>query len=85
VSYALHGGGLLWWPEDSSEFESYGARSFGKWMTLYTNAGHVYMRLDGLWFDTAAQQWGSYRRGDRWSRTRVEGPSGYMVRHPFRF
>jgi peptidoglycan hydrolase-like protein with peptidoglycan-binding domain len=85
VSYALHGGGLIWYPEDSSELESYGAANLGKWMTLYTNAGHVYMHLDGLWFDTAAQQWGSYGRGDRWSRTRIEGSSGYMMRHPFRF
>ena len=82
VSYALHGGGLLWSP--LAWFGSYGSSGLGKWMTIYTNSSHAYMRLDGLWFDTADQNWGSYGRGDRWSRTRISGPSGYLVRHPSR-
>jgi cell wall-associated NlpC family hydrolase len=85
VSYALHGGGLLWYPEDSSELESYGNSGGGKWITIYTNAGHAYMIIAGLWYDTAAQQWGHPAHGDRWSNKRVSGASGYMVRHAVGF
>ncbi len=85
VSYALHGGGLLWYPEDSSEMENYGAKGNGKWITVYANAGHAYMIIAGLWYDTAAQQWGRPAHGDRWSTKRVDGASGYIVRHPTGF
>jgi hypothetical protein len=80
TSYALHGGGLLWTP--MAYMGGYGAAGPGKWMTIYANHTHVYMRLDGLWFDTADQQWGSYGRGDRWSTKRVDPASGYLQRHP---
>ena len=80
VSYALHGGGLLWSPMAYSGF--YGFSGMGKWMTIYANHTHVYMRLDGLWFDTADQSWGSFGHGDRWSRTRVDPAAGYIMRHP---
>lgn len=80
TSYALHGGGLLWTP--MAYMGGYGSAGFGKWITIFANHTHVYMRLDGLWFDTADQQWGSYRRGDRWSTQRVDPASGYLVRHP---
>ena len=83
VSFALHGGGLLWRP--LALFYSYGSSGRGKWMTIYTNSGHAYMSVAGLWFDTADQQWGSYGRGDRWSRTRISPASGFMVRHPIGF
>ena len=80
VSYALHGGGLLSTTMDSTDFESYGSSGPGQWITLWTNAGHVYMQVAGLWFDTAAQS--SSNGNDRWSTTRVDSPSGYIVRHP---
>jgi peptidoglycan hydrolase-like protein with peptidoglycan-binding domain len=80
VSYALHGAGLLSVPEDSGELESYGAAGPGQWITLYANGGHVYMRVAGLWFDTAAQS--SSNSHDRWSPRNVSGPSGFVVRHP---
>src|SRR4051812_30363652 len=41
VSYALHGGGLLDSPLDSSSFESWGDRGRGRWITLYANSGHA--------------------------------------------
>jgi cell wall-associated NlpC family hydrolase len=85
VSYALHGGKLLWFPEDSSELESYGGKGLGKWVTIYANAGHAYMKIAGIWFDTAAQQWGSYGHGDRWSTKNVSHTAGYVVRHPRSF
>jgi peptidoglycan hydrolase-like protein with peptidoglycan-binding domain len=82
TSYALHGGGLLWAP--MAYMGGYGEPGDGKWMTIFANHTHVYMRLDGLWFDTVAQQYGS-RPGDRWSTKRVDPASGYLARHPFRF
>jgi peptidoglycan hydrolase-like protein with peptidoglycan-binding domain len=80
TSFALHGGGLLSSPEDSTGFESYGSAGAGKWITLWANAGHVYMNIAGLWFDTAAQ---SSSNGDnRWSASRIDQASGYVERHP---
>ena len=79
VSYALHGGHLLSTPYDSTEFESYGAAGRGRWITIFANGGHAYMRIAGLWFDTAAQ--GS-TGGDRWSKKRISPADGFVVRHP---
>jgi peptidoglycan hydrolase-like protein with peptidoglycan-binding domain len=80
VSFALHGGGLLTTTEDSTQFESYGAAGAGQWITIYANAGHAYMQVAGLWFDTAAQS-GS-NGNNRWSTHRVSSASGFVVRHP---
>jgi peptidoglycan hydrolase-like protein with peptidoglycan-binding domain len=79
VSYALHGGGLLSSPEDSSQLESYGGSGPGQWITIWANSGHTYMQIAGLFFDTGGA---SGRGGDRWSRTNSSGTSGYVVRHP---
>jgi peptidoglycan hydrolase-like protein with peptidoglycan-binding domain len=80
VSYALHGGGLISSPEDSSELGPYGGSGPGSWITIWANAGHTYMEVAGLWFDTAAQS-GS-NNNDRWSSHNVSGTGGYVVRHP---
>jgi hypothetical protein len=80
VGFALHGGGLLSQTEDSGQMESYGAAGSGQWITLYTNAGHVYAKIAGLYFDTAAQS--SSNDQDRWSTTRVSPAAGFVVRHP---
>jgi peptidoglycan hydrolase-like protein with peptidoglycan-binding domain len=77
VSYALHGGGLLSAPEDSSEFESYGEAGPGKYITIYANAEHAFMVIDGKRFDTIAQQ----ETGTRWSDS-LGSTDGYVVRHP---
>jgi peptidoglycan hydrolase-like protein with peptidoglycan-binding domain len=77
VSYALHGGGLLSAPEDSSQLESYGEAGPGKHITIYANAGHAFMVVDGKRFDTIALQ----ETGTRWSSS-IESTSGYVVRHP---
>ena len=79
VSYALHGGGLLSSPEDSTQFESYGQARYGTWISIWANSGHAFMRVAGLWFDTAAQ---SSHNGDRWSKTRVSPMYGFVTRHP---
>jgi peptidoglycan hydrolase-like protein with peptidoglycan-binding domain len=80
VSYALHGAGLISVPEASGELESYGGAGPGQWITIWANAGHVYMRVAGLYFDTAAQS--RSNGNDRWSTTRISPVNGYVVRHP---
>jgi peptidoglycan hydrolase-like protein with peptidoglycan-binding domain len=77
VSYALHGGGLISSPEDSSELESYGEPGPGSHITIYANAEHAFMVIDGKRFDTIAQQ----ETGTRWSDS-MTSTSGYVARHP---
>jgi hypothetical protein len=77
VSYALHGGGLLRRPRDSSGFESYGDAGPGEWISVYANAGHAYVVIAGLRFDTS----GDGEKGPRW-RAESRSGSGYVVRHP---
>jgi peptidoglycan hydrolase-like protein with peptidoglycan-binding domain len=78
VSYALHGGHLLSVTEDSSQLESYGASGAGPWITIWTNAGHAYMYVAGLRFDTSAQ--GS-TGGSRWT-SQARSNAGFVERHP---
>jgi len=77
VSYALAAGGLLSQPETSGELESWGVPGPGKYITVYANAGHTYMYVDGILYDTAG------RSGVYASRWLVGGTdnSGYVVRH----
>jgi peptidoglycan hydrolase-like protein with peptidoglycan-binding domain len=77
VSYALHGGGLLGSPEDSSALESYGDPGPGSHITIYANSEHAWMVIDGRRFDTIAQQ----ESGSRWSDS-MGSTAGYVVRHP---
>jgi peptidoglycan hydrolase-like protein with peptidoglycan-binding domain len=77
VSYALHGGGLLSSPEDSTGLESYGEPGPGKYITIYANAEHAYMVIDGKRFDTVALAEG----GSRWGGPSNDG-GGFVERHP---
>jgi peptidoglycan hydrolase-like protein with peptidoglycan-binding domain len=77
VSYALHGGGLLSSPEDSSALESYGEPGPGRHITIYANSGHAFMVVDGKRFDTISQQ----ESGSRWSSS-MSSTAGYVARHP---
>jgi peptidoglycan hydrolase-like protein with peptidoglycan-binding domain len=78
VSYALHGGGLISTQLNSSGFESYGARGRGQWITVYANAGHAYMVVAGLRFDTSGAS------PSRW-QSDMRSTSGYVARHPSGF
>jgi len=81
VSYALHGGGFLDSPEDSSELESFGAAGKGQWITVYANSGHAFAVIAGLRFDTSGDASGS---GPRWHED-MRSTSGYVARHPSGF
>jgi Putative peptidoglycan binding domain len=77
VSYALHGGGLLGSPLDSSQFMTWGAPGKGRWITIYANPGHAYMVVAGRRFDTTGRD----EDGSRWHHA-MRSASGYTVRHP---
>jgi cell wall-associated NlpC family hydrolase len=79
VSYALHGGGFLDQPEDSTGLESFGAAGRGQWITVYANSGHAFAIIAGLRFDTSGDNQGE--TGPRW-HTDTRSLSGYTVRHP---
>lgn len=81
VSFALHGGGRLEHPEDSTEFESYGKAGIGRWVTIFANAGHAYMTIAGLRLDTSPAFDPSNLEGPRWRPLRPEN-SGFVKRHP---
>jgi cell wall-associated NlpC family hydrolase len=78
VSYALAAGGLLSAPLVSGDLATWGEAGPGRWITIYANAGHTFMDVDGMWFDTAG------RSGPYASRWLVATPplEGYAVRHP---
>jgi cell wall-associated NlpC family hydrolase len=77
VSYALAAGGLLSSPETSGELESWGVPGPGRYITVYANAGHTYMYVDGLLYDTAGRS-GVY--ASRWQVQPTDN-AGYVVRH----
>lgn len=79
VSFALYGAGLLSTPLVSGALESYGEPGPGKWITIYANAGHTYMTIAGLRFDTAGNPEGV--SGPRW-HVEPPYPEGFVVRHP---
>src|ERR1700689_3282903 len=77
VSYALAAGGLLSAPETSGQLESWGAPGPGRYITVYANAGHTYMYVDGMLYDTAGRS-GVY--ASRWQVEPTDN-AGYVVRH----
>ncbi|MSO41939.1 MAG: hypothetical protein EXQ70_08655 [Solirubrobacterales bacterium] len=78
VSYALHGGGLLSSPLDSTGFTAYGDSGPGSWITIYANSGHVYAVIAGLRFDTGGNGGGF---GPRF-HTDQRSSAGFIARHP---
>ena len=77
MSYAFHGAGMLDTALDSTGFMSWGKPGPGEWVTTYANAGHSYMVVAGLRFDTSGLQ----EDGSRW-HTSKRSSAGYTVRHP---
>jgi septal ring factor EnvC (AmiA/AmiB activator) len=74
VSYALHGGGLLSSPLDSTGFMTWGEGGPGSWITVYSNPGHAFVVIAGLRFDTSGGA------GPRWQGPR--DPAGFVATHP---
>jgi peptidoglycan hydrolase-like protein with peptidoglycan-binding domain len=87
VSYALHGGGLLSSPEDSSGLESYGQPGKGRWVTVYSDPSHAFLVVDGRAFDTADYGGPNIPAGSgpRWRSNpsgNLRDGGGYVARHP---
>jgi cell wall-associated NlpC family hydrolase len=76
VSFALASAGLLSRPLTSGGFLSYGRPGRGRWITIYTHSGHMFMVVAGLRFDTSGQG----RAGTRWQED-VRSTAGFAVRH----
>ena len=77
ISYALAAAGLLDGPLDSTGFMSWGEAGPGRRITVYANAGHAFMVVDGRRYDTSALSGG----GTRWSSS-MRSTAGFVARHP---
>jgi septal ring factor EnvC (AmiA/AmiB activator) len=79
VSYALHGGGLISSPLDSTGLTTWGEPGEGNWITVYGNSGHAYAVIAGLRWDTS----GTGGSGPRWSTdVGYQNASAFTARHP---
>jgi cell wall-associated NlpC family hydrolase len=78
VSFALFGGGLIPQPLTSGDLMRWGAPGRGRWITVYANAGHTFVEIAGLRFDTVGAEQGT---GPRWHLATVS-TAGYVARHP---
>jgi septal ring factor EnvC (AmiA/AmiB activator) len=78
VSYVLAAAGLVTSPMVSGQFDTWGESGPGKWVTIYSNADHVWMTIAGWRFDTVAQ---AEDGGTRWAQGGGEF-AGFDVEHP---
>ena len=78
VSYVLAAAGLVTSPMVSGQFDTWGDPGPGKWVTIYSNADHVWMTIAGWRFDTVAQ---AEDGGTRWAQGGGEF-AGFDVEHP---
>ncbi len=81
VSFALHGGGLLASPLDSTDFETWGLAGAGTWITIYTNPTHAFMDIAGIRLDTSTAGDPGGKSGPRW-RPLLRSHAGFIARHP---
>jgi cell wall-associated NlpC family hydrolase len=77
VSFALAAAGLLEGPLASGPLMSWGEPGPGKWVTIYSNPGHVYLEVAGIRFDTS----GRAVTGSRW-QNELRSHAGFVARHP---
>lgn len=78
VSYVLREAGLLKGAMPSSGFFNYGKKGPGRWITIYTRRGHVFMTVAGLRLDTGGR---GGRTGPRW-KPETRPARGHVMRHP---
>ncbi len=79
ISYVFAAAQLLDHTVASGELARWGAPGPGKWITVFADAGHTFMYVAGLRFDTVALA----ETGSRWSsRSATENVSAFSVRHP---
>ena len=80
ISYAFAAAHLLDRTVVSGDLEQWGDGGPGKWITVFANAGHTFMYVAGLRFDTVALA----ETGSRWSDRPADEPDlkTFSVRHP---
>jgi hypothetical protein len=81
VSYALIAAKLLAAPLPSGPLMRWGDAGPGRWITVYSNPGHVFAVIAGLRLDTSPAGDRSGLRGPRW-RPALRSTSGFTARHP---
>ena len=62
----------------SGEYMNYGEQGPGKWITIYSNPGHIFMVVGGMRYDTSFRD-GPY--GTRWQKAK-RSYAGFTVTHP---
>jgi cell wall-associated NlpC family hydrolase len=77
VSFVLAAAGYLEAPLASGPLMSWGEPGPGKWVTIYAHAGHVWMTVAGIRFDTS----GASQTGSRWQNA-MRSSAGFVARHP---
>jgi len=77
ISYALASAGFIKSPMASGGLAKFGKPGPGKWVSIYADAGHAFMVVAGLRFDTS----GRSKRDTRWQAD-GRGAGGLTVRHP---
>ena len=80
ISYVFAAAGLLDHTVTSGQLEGWGEPGPGKWITVFANAGHTFMYVAGMRFDTVALA----ETGSRWSNRSADEPDikTFTVRHP---
>ncbi|MGZ4166374.1 MAG: hypothetical protein ACXVFO_07190 [Solirubrobacteraceae bacterium] len=80
ISYVFAAAHLLDRTVVSGALENWGRPGPGKWTTVFANAGHTFMYVAGLRFDTVALA----ETGSRWSDRSATEPDlkTFAVRHP---
>ncbi len=81
VSYALRGGRFVSSPMASGGYMNWKQRGKGRWITVYSNPGHMYMVVAGLRFDTSMTP----GNGPGWSKSMRSTSGSFSARHPGNF
>jgi len=77
ISFAFAAAGLVSAPMVSGQLAQWGDPGPGRWITVFANAGHTFMYVAGLRFDTG----GLLATGSRWQGS-GRGTAGFAERHP---
>jgi hypothetical protein len=80
ISFVFQAAHLLNTTVVSGDLMNWGSSGPGKWITVFANAGHTFMYVAGLRFDTVALA----ETGSRWSNRPANEPDlrTFAVRHP---
>lgn len=80
ITFVFEAARLLSGSAVSGQLMNWGDAGPGKWITVFANAGHTFMYVAGLRFDTVALA----ETGDRWSTRSATEPdlATFSVRHP---